>query len=58
MGTRATVRPITLDDEPEFLAAARKSRKLHAPWIATPQDAQRIRQIRAELEELLRILRR
>lgn len=36
---RVTVRPIALDDEAEFLAAARASRKLHAPWIATPQDA-------------------
>ena len=40
---RVTVRPISLDDEAEFLAAARASRRLHAPWIAVPRDAQTFR---------------
>jgi ribosomal-protein-alanine N-acetyltransferase len=40
---RATIRPGALADEPEFLAAVARSRKLHHPWVqppATPQAFQ------------------
>jgi [ribosomal protein S5]-alanine N-acetyltransferase len=35
--------PIAFDNEPEFLAAVARSRKLHHPWVAPPATAEEFR---------------
>ncbi|MFD5814318.1 GNAT family N-acetyltransferase [Streptomyces sp. NPDC127038] len=37
-GSRAALRPFTLDDGAEFTARARESRSLHHPWLFPPAD--------------------
>jgi ribosomal-protein-alanine N-acetyltransferase len=38
-GPRVPLRPVTLDDADEFVAAAVASRDLHHPWMSPSQDA-------------------
>ncbi|GAB3342555.1 GNAT family protein [Micromonospora halotolerans] len=48
---RVAIRRPRPTDEPEFVAAARRSRDLHHPWLAAPDDAEQyaayLRKIRA-----------
>jgi ribosomal-protein-alanine N-acetyltransferase len=37
---RATLRPPTARDRADFLAAVRRSRQLHRPWVHPPRDAE------------------
>lgn len=34
------IRPVTAVDEAAFVAAARRSRRLHKPWVTAPSDAE------------------
>ena len=36
---RIAIRPIAASDEQPFVAAARRSRAVHSPWVSAPQDA-------------------
>jgi ribosomal-protein-alanine N-acetyltransferase len=35
-GQRVSIRPGSLEDEPQFLAAVERSRTLHHPWVQAP----------------------
>lgn len=39
MSTKVAIRPVNVDDQVAFIAAARASRTLHAPWVIAPTDA-------------------
>lgn len=43
-GQRVSIRPGSLEDEEVFLAAVRRSRKLHHPWVRPPATADAFRQ--------------
>ena len=47
---RVRIAPLGADDEAEFVAAARASRHLHAPWTSAPQDAAAFRERLAYLQ--------
>jgi len=40
MSSRVAVRAVQVTDEVAFVAAARRSRALHRPWVAAPQDSE------------------
>lgn len=40
---RLVIRPATREDEADFLAGVAASRRLHRPWVAPPDSAERFR---------------
>lgn len=42
--SRIVIRPLVADDEAAFLAAVRRSRALHRPWVDPPDTSQRFRE--------------
>lgn len=49
--SRVYIRPPTLADQREFVAAARASRKLHQPWMAAPSSPSEFRAFIERMEQ-------
>lgn len=48
---RVHIRPGSTADEPEFLAAVERSRRLHHPWVAAPGTAEAFREYVSRLQD-------
>lgn len=48
---RVSIRPGSLEDEPEFLAAVERSRTLHHPWVQAPATPQAFRDYLSKRQE-------
>src|SRR5687767_8603434 len=51
MKERVLIAPASLEDEADFLAAARRSRALHRPWVQAPGTSEAFRRYLLKRQE-------
>ncbi len=50
MASKVFIAPITTADQADFIAAAARSRKLHASWVSPPATAEKFKTMAARLQ--------